>query len=76
LLIAPKYWKSSALTILLKVQLIIDKAYPICEAAAKEKGKDTPVDLQCMKYFMSIDQDCWPCICKVAKDQSWNIKGC
>lgn len=53
-----------------------NKGFPICEAAAKEKGKDVPVDLNCMKYFVAVDQDCWPCICKVAKDQGWNIKGC
>lgn len=50
--------------------------YPICEAAAKEKGKDTPVDLQCMKYFAAVDKDCWPCICKVAKDHNWKLYGC
>lgn len=51
-------------------------AYPICDQAAKEKGKDVPVDLECMKYIGTIDKDCWPCICAVATAQHWNIKGC
>lgn len=41
-------------------------AYPVCDKAAKEKGKDLPADLECMKYFTSIEKDCWPCICLVA----------
>ena len=45
----------------------INKAYPICEKAAEEKGKDLPADLECMKYFTKMDKDCWPCICVVAK---------
>lgn len=54
----------------------INKAYPICEKAAQEKGKDFPADLECMKYFAKTDQDCWPCICLVAETAKWNIKGC
>lgn len=45
----------------------INKAYPVCEKAAEEKGKDIIVDLQCMKYLTQTDQDCWPCICLVAR---------
>lgn len=54
----------------------INKAYPICEKAAQEKGKDLPADLECMKYFTQIEKDCWPCICFFAKTAGWNIKGC
>lgn len=32
----------------------INKAYPICEKAAQEKGKDLPADLECMKYFTQM----------------------
>jgi hypothetical protein len=54
----------------------INKAYPICEKAAKEKGKDFDADLNCLKYFLSMEQDCWPCICWVAETQKWHIAGC
>lgn len=54
----------------------INKAYPICEKAAKEKGKDVDADLNCLKYFLSMEQDCWPCICWVAQVQHWKIAGC
>ena len=42
-------------------------AYPYCEKAAQSKGKDMNADLQCMKYFYSVEQDCWPCICFIAE---------
>ena len=45
----------------------INKAFPICEKAAKEKGADIPVDLECLKYFVSMEKDCWPCICWVCE---------
>ena len=54
----------------------INKAYPICEKAAQEKGKDIPADLECMKYFAQVDKDCWPCICLIAEVNHWKIKGC
>ena len=44
----------------------INKAYPICQKAAQEKGKDLPADLNCMKYLSTVEKDCWPCICWVA----------
>lgn len=54
----------------------INKAYPICEKAAHEKGKDVPVDLDCMKYFAQMGEDCWSCICWIAKLNHWPIAGC
>ena len=54
----------------------INKAFPVCEKAAREKGTDVPMDLECFKYFASMDHDCWPCICWVAQQQHWKIKGC
>jgi len=54
----------------------INSAYPICDKAAESKGKDVIADLQCMKYFYKMEQDCWPCICYVANKQDWKIKGC
>jgi hypothetical protein len=24
----------------------------------------------------SVEKDCWPCICWVAEQEKWNIKGC
>ena len=54
----------------------INKAYPICEKAAEEHGKDLPADLDCMKYMAKVEKDCWPCICFIAKQEGWHIKGC
>lgn len=54
----------------------INKAYPVCEKAAQEKGKDFPADLECMKYFTKMDKDCWPCICMVAHTMNLKVKGC
>lgn len=54
----------------------INKAYPICEKAAHEKGADVPADIDCLKYFAQMDKDCWPCICWVAELNKWHIKGC
>lgn len=54
----------------------INKAYPICEKAAQEKGKDQTADINCLKYMLSIRKDCWPCICWVAQINKWTIKGC
>lgn len=54
----------------------INKAYPVCEKAAHEKGSDVPADLDCLKYFAKMEQECWPCICWVASQEKWSIKGC
>lgn len=54
----------------------INKAYPVCDKAAREKGADVPADLDCMKYFASMGSDCWPCICWVAQINKWKIRGC
>jgi hypothetical protein len=54
----------------------INAAYPICEKAAQEQGKDLPADLDCMKYLTQMDKDCWPCICYFAQVNKWKIKGC
>lgn len=54
----------------------INKAYPICEKAAHEKGSDIPADIDCLKYFTSMERDCWPCICWIAELEKWTIKGC
>jgi hypothetical protein len=51
-------------------------AYNSCDEAAKEKGKDTPTDLDCIKYFVGLRTDCWPCICQMAAYEGWTIKGC
>jgi hypothetical protein len=32
----------------------INKAFPVCEKAAQEKGKDLPADLECMKYMTNV----------------------
>lgn len=54
----------------------INKAYPKCEQAAQEKGKDFPADLECMKFLLSVEKDCWPCICLIADVNKWHVKGC
>jgi len=69
-------WKCCALMTSTKVFNSLTLAYPICDQAAKEKGKDVPVDLDCLKYIGTIDKDCWPCICVVAAAEKWPIKGC
>lgn len=62
----------------MEVQCIddVNKAFPICEKAAQQKGKDVPVDLDCMKYFAQMGEDCWDCICWVAQVQKVHIFGC
>ena len=54
----------------------VNHPFDICHKAAKAKGKDQPVDIECIKYLYAIDQDCWPCICQIAKDNDFTIKGC
>ncbi len=54
----------------------INKAFPVCEKAAREKGADIPVDLDCMKYFAQMGEDCWQCICWIAQINKWRIAGC
>ena len=54
----------------------INKAFPICEKAAHEKGADVPIDLECMKWFATVGEDCWNCICWIAKTQKLHIFGC
>lgn len=54
----------------------INKAYPVCEKAAEEKGKDLPADLECMKYITQMEKDCWPCICLIAHINHWKVRGC
>ena len=54
----------------------INKAFAICEKAAHEKGADVPVDLDCMKYFAQMGEDCWDCICWIAEVQKVKIFGC
>lgn len=47
-----------------------------CDKAAKGKGKDIQADIECVKYSAATKTDCWPCICDIAKDGGYNIKGC
>ena len=54
----------------------INQSYKVCEKAAEQKGKDFPADLECMKYLATVEKDCWPCICFIAKKEGWKIKGC
>jgi len=54
----------------------INKAFTVCEKAAAEKGSDVPVDLDCLKYFAQMGEDCWDCICWVAEVQKLHIFGC
>lgn len=53
----------------------INKAFPICEKAAREKG-NIPLDLECLKYFATVGEDCWNCICWIAQTQKIPIIGC
>jgi hypothetical protein len=54
----------------------INRAYAECDEAAKEKGRDIPVDLECVQFLAKSEKECWPCICQVAKQNKWKIRGC
>jgi hypothetical protein len=54
----------------------INNSYKICTKAAQEKGKDLVADIECMKYLATVEKDCWPCICFVAKKKGWKVRGC
>ena len=51
-------------------------ALPYCVKAAEAQGKDVPADINCLKYFHTMEQDCWPCICYLADKEKVTIKGC
>ena len=51
-------------------------AYEQCNKAAKEKGADQTADINCLKFLLAARKDCWPCICQIAKQQGWKIRGC
>ena len=53
-----------------------DLAFDTCDKGAKEKGRDQTADIACVKYFSAMEKDCWPCICKIASDNDWKVKGC
>lgn len=52
------------------------QAFQYCDQAAKEKGKDQTADLNCLKWALTVEKDCWPCVCVIAKKEGWKIKGC
>lgn len=54
----------------------LNLAYQYCEQAAKEKGQDQAADINCMKWVLTVQKDCWPCVCEIAKKQGMKIKGC
>jgi hypothetical protein len=29
-----------------------------------------------MKWALTVEKDCWPCVCEVAKKEGWKVKGC
>ena len=51
-------------------------AFPYCKKAAEAAGKDFDADINCVKYFATMEQDCWPCICYMAHKESLKIRGC
>ena len=51
-------------------------AYEPCKKAAESGGSDMAADLNCLKYWNKMKPDCWPCICLVAHDMEFHIKGC
>ena len=51
-------------------------AYQVCLEAAKEKGQDQEADINCIKYFTTMRKECWPCVCEIAKEEGWKVKGC
>ena len=51
-------------------------AIPYCKKAEESHGKDYDADINCLKYFYSVDQECWPCICQIAKLESLKVRGC
>lgn len=54
----------------------VQKAYKACYEAAKEKGQDQEADISCIKYFSTMEHECWPCVCQIAKNEGWTIRGC
>ncbi len=54
----------------------VNGAIDRCDQAAREKGKDSKADIECIQYTLAIQKDCWPCICQIAKDSDIKIKGC
>jgi len=54
----------------------VNTAYAKCQEAAKQKGSDVIADLECLKYFAQMGEDCYDCICWVAEINHWTIKGC
>ena len=61
-----------------EVSCIVDvnHALDLCDKAAKEKGKDQTADINCVKYMAAVEKDCWPCICQIASDNGFKVKGC
>ena len=51
-------------------------AIPYCKKAEESHGRDYDADLNCLKYFYSIDQECVPCICQIANRESLKVRGC
>jgi hypothetical protein len=69
---------SQACTEPLEVQCVdnIVGAIKPCEEAAKEKGSDHNVDIDCIRHASGLRAVCWPCVCKVAKDNNVTVIGC
>lgn len=34
----------------------INASFKVCDKAAKEKGKDIPADIECMKYLAQVEK--------------------
>ena len=61
---------------LIMVRICCNIGLQICDKAAKSQGKDQTADIECVKYLAAIEQDCWPCICQIAKENDIKIRGC
>lgn len=51
-------------------------ALPYCKKAAESQGKDFDADINCLKYSIQTEQDCWPCICYIANKENLKVRGC
>jgi hypothetical protein len=54
----------------------INKGIAECQQAEEAKGRDPDPDLECVKYLIDLDRDCWPCICKFAEARHLKVRGC
>ena len=74
--LCPDSRETECITDVNQSKILVYSALKMCDRAAKAKGKDQQADLMCIKYASTCPEDCWPCICQIAKDSDIKVKGC